>query len=178
MENPLRAGLARTHAPEPATVVIFGASGDLTRRKLVPALYNLMLDGLLPASFALVGVARREKSDAAFAGELRAGIEKHSRRPLESRLWDEGSGRIFYVQTPFEEEEGYRRLAERLDAIDREHGTEGNRLFYLATPPSSFPVIIERLGRAGQKRMLEKFNVESMVNRYAELYRRVLGDSF
>jgi glucose-6-phosphate 1-dehydrogenase len=152
LENPLRAGLSRSSAAEPATVVIFGASGDLTRRKLVPALYNLLLDGLLPASLALVGVARREKSDESFAGELREGIEQFSRRPLDSRLWDEAQGRVFYVQSSFDDDDGYRRLAERLDAIDREHGTEGNRLFYLATPPSAFPVIIERLGRAGLNR--------------------------
>ncbi|MDX1389468.1 MAG: glucose-6-phosphate dehydrogenase, partial [Acidobacteriota bacterium] len=151
-ENPLRAGLTRPKGVEPATVVIFGASGDLTRRKLVPALYNLVLDGLLPASFALVGVARREKSDADFAGELREGVENHSRRPLDSKLWEEAAPKISYVATTFEDDDGYKRLADRLDAIDREQGTEGNRLFYLATPPSAFPVIIERLGRAGLNR--------------------------
>jgi glucose-6-phosphate 1-dehydrogenase len=139
-------------AVEPGVVVIFGASGDLTRRKLVPALYNLGLDRLMSGSGAMVGVARREIPNETFAGQLREGIEKHSRRPLDPEVWKEAVPRISYVPTTFDDLDGYRRLGEHLDDLDRRLGTEGNRLYYLATPPSAFPVIIDRLGESGLNR--------------------------
>ncbi len=146
-ESPIHLGLGREGGADPCTVVIFGASGDLTRRKLVPALYNLHLDGLLPSAFAAVGVSRGEISDQAFADSLREGVEAHSRRALSGDVWQEFESGISCVAagTP----EGYRRLAEHLDALDRERGTGGNRLFYLATPPSAFTRIIEGLGGVG-----------------------------
>jgi glucose-6-phosphate 1-dehydrogenase len=150
--NPLRAGLTRERAAGPCSVVIFGASGDLTRRKLVPALYNLHLDRLLPAGFALVGVARRPLSDSAFAGAIRDGIVRHSRRPLDLDLWKEMAPRISYVPATFEDAEGYRRLADHLARLDRERGTGGSRLFYLATPPSAYPTIVKNLALAGLSR--------------------------
>jgi len=149
--NPLRIGLNNERTADPGIVVIFGASGDLTHRKLVPALYNLMLDRLLPGGGAIVGVARREVSDEAFRASLREGIESHSRRPLDPELWSELAPRISYVATPFEDLDGYRRLAEHLAILESRLGTRG-RLFYLATPPSAFAVIIERLGQAGLNR--------------------------
>jgi len=152
MRNPLRAGLRDERAVEPGVVVIFGASGDLTRRKLVPALYNLGLDRLMSGSGAMVGVARRDIPNEAFAEQLREGIEKHSRRPLDPEVWKEAVPRISYVSTTFDDLDGYRRLGEHLDDIDRRLGTEGNRLYYLATPPSAFPVIIDRLGKSGLNR--------------------------
>jgi glucose-6-phosphate 1-dehydrogenase len=152
MRNPLRAGLTDGRAVEPGIVVIFGASGDLTQRKLVPALYNLGLDRLMSGSGAMVGVARRDIPQEAFAEQLREGIEKHSRRPLDPEVWQEAIPRISYVPTTFDDLDGYRRLGEHLDDIDRRLGTEGNRLYYLATPPSAFPVIIDRLGKSGLNR--------------------------
>jgi glucose-6-phosphate 1-dehydrogenase len=139
--------LDREGGAGPCTVVIFGASGDLTRRKLVPALYNLHLDGLLPSAFAAVGVSRGEISDQAFADSLRKGVEAHSRRALSGDVWQEFESGLSCVAagTP----EGYRRLAEHLDALDRERGTGGNRLFYLATPPSAYTGIVEGLGGVG-----------------------------
>jgi glucose-6-phosphate 1-dehydrogenase len=150
--NPLRAGLREERAPEPCVVVIFGASGDLTRRKLVPALYNLLLERRLPGGFAVVGVARREMSDRAFADSLREGIERHSRRPLDEEIWNEIVPRIAYVRSTFEDPDGYARLSDRLGQVDRDHGTGGNRLYYLAVPPSAFPTVIERLDEAGLNR--------------------------
>jgi len=147
--NPLRAGLRRERPALPCSLVIFGASGDLTRRKLVPALYNLHLDRLLPAGFALVGVARRPLASAAFADALRDGILRNSRRPLDLDLWRELAPRISYVPAAFEDAEGYRRLAEHLARLDREQGTGGNRVFYLATPPSAYATIVENLALAG-----------------------------
>ena len=148
--NPLRVGLRGERAADPCAVVIFGASGDLTRRKLVPALYNLQLDGLLPGSFALVGAARGEQSHERFAGSLREGIEAHSRRALDAELWNELEPRISFVSTGGDA--GYQALADHLERIDEQHGTGGNRLFYLATPPSAFPGIIEQLGAVGLNR--------------------------
>jgi glucose-6-phosphate 1-dehydrogenase len=147
-ENPLRAGLRRELAAEPCCMVIFGASGDLTRRKLVPALYNLMLDRLLPSPFAVVGVSRRKMSDDEFRASLREGVESYSRRAFDENLWDDLSAGISFVPTE-NSVEGYRKLAEHLDRLDREKGSGGNRLFYVSTPPSAFPGIVDRLGEAG-----------------------------
>ena len=139
-------------APDPCTLVIFGASGDLTRRKLVPALYNLLIDDLMPERFSVVGVARRELSNEAFAESLRLGIESFSRRPLDETAWKRIRERVTYVSADTDDEAGYRELATVLDEADRRHETGGNRLFYLATPPSAFPVIVKRLGEAGLHR--------------------------
>jgi glucose-6-phosphate 1-dehydrogenase len=149
--NPLRVGLRRDRGAEPCTVVIFGASGDLTRRKLVPALYNLHLDRLMPTSFAVVGVARTEMSGDAFVAALRAGAQAHSRRGLNEEIWREIASGLSYV-TAGSEEKDYRRLAEQLDRLDRARGTGGNRLFYLATPPSAFPKIVRNLAATGLHR--------------------------
>jgi glucose-6-phosphate 1-dehydrogenase len=150
--NPLRLGLKRERAAEPCAIVIFGASGDLTQRKLVPALYNLQLDRLLPPAFAVVGVARRPVSDAEFVARLRAGLEAHSRRALEEESWQQLAPRIGYVPASFDDPAGYAALADRLDRLDREGATAGNRLYYLATPPSAFPTILEQLAAAGLSR--------------------------
>jgi glucose-6-phosphate 1-dehydrogenase len=131
--------------------VIFGASGDLTRRKLVPALYNLHLDRLMPANVAVVGVARREMSGDAFIAALRGGAQAHSRRGLNEEIWTEIASGLSYVTAGVEERD-YRRLAERLERLDRERGTGANRLFYLATPPSAVPKIVKNLEATGLHR--------------------------
>jgi glucose-6-phosphate 1-dehydrogenase len=148
--NPLRVGLRRDRGAEPCTVVIFGASGDVTRRKLVPALYNLHLDRLLPTGFAVVGVARREMSDDAFIETLRGGTQEHSRRESSEETWREIASGLSYVTAAGEED--YRKLAAHLDRLDRERGTCGNRLFYLATPPSAYPRVVRSLEAAGLHR--------------------------
>ena len=147
-ENPLRVGLRRDRGAEPCTIVIFGASGDLTQRKLVPALYNLHLDRLLPTGFAVAGVARREMSDEAFVTDMREATRRHSRRAMTEQSWAEIAGGLSYV-TVGSQKQDYRRLAEHLDRLDRERGTGGNRLFYLATPPSAFPRIVKGLQSSG-----------------------------
>jgi glucose-6-phosphate 1-dehydrogenase len=139
-------------APPPCTMVIFGASGDLTRRKLVPALYNLALDGLLPERFAVVGVARRPIEGQAFVETLAEGIRSHSRRPLSDDRWQDLARNISYIAANTDDSTGYDRLSAHLDELDQTLGTGGNRLFYMATPPSAFTVIVERLGRAGLQR--------------------------
>jgi len=133
-------------------MVIFGASGDLTRRKLLPALYNLLLDDLLPRPFAVVGAARRPLAGEAFAEGMRGGVERHSRRGLDLERWKELEPGITYCRVDEDDPESYRVLAEHLAAVERGQELPGNRLFYLATPPSAFPGIVRGLGEAGLNR--------------------------
>jgi glucose-6-phosphate 1-dehydrogenase len=150
LTNPLRAGSHLERTPSPATLVIFGASGDLTRRKLAPALYSLVRSGRLPAGLCVVGVARRPMSDAVFRDSLRAAIDEHARlRPVDASTWDALSPHIFYQAAEFSDPKAYGELERRLEEIDTAFGMRDNRLYYLATPPDAFPVIAENLGRAG-----------------------------
>ncbi len=150
--TPLRVETEPDRTPEPCAVVVFGATGDLTRRKLVPALYSLYLDRLLPPGMSIVGVARRKIGTEEFAGDLERGTRDHSRRPFDADVWKDLASKISYVGTDFDNPEGYGILADHLARLDREQGRVGNRLFYLATPPSSFPVIVRRLKEAGLSR--------------------------
>jgi glucose-6-phosphate 1-dehydrogenase len=148
--NPLREGLRTQQAPEPCAVVIFGATGDLTHRKLVPALYNLAHEGQLPQSFAIVGFARRPKTHDQFRAELRDAVAQFSRfQPINPAVWDSLAQAIFYHQSEFADTKGYLTLGKFLEKIDSERGTAGNRLFYLATAPTEFIGIIEQLGAGG-----------------------------
>jgi len=134
---------------EPCAIVIFGATGDLTHRKLVPALYNLAADGNLPPSVSVVGFARRDKTDEIFRTELEEAARKFSRQKINDEVWASFASSIFYHRSAFDQSEGYDALAERLDALDRERGTRANRLFYLAAAPDQFQVILENLSRSG-----------------------------
>ena len=150
--NPLRAGLRMQRTPAPATVVIFGATGDLTHRKLVPALYNLQRERLLPPGFSVVGFARRDWSDAYFRQTLHEGAERYSRSEIQSSIWDDFAEGCSYIRAPFDDPAGYQALSGRLDDLDAQRGTGGNRLFYLATPPESYVEIVRQLGAAGLNR--------------------------
>jgi glucose-6-phosphate 1-dehydrogenase len=147
--NPLREGLTTRSMPQPCTVVIFGATGDLTHRKLIPALYNIAADGDLPSALTVVGFARREKTDEQFRAELEEAARKFSRQSVQDELWKSFAGRIYYHRSEFGDDDGYKRLAERLDQIDTEHGTRGNRLFYLSVAPSEFEGILAKLKQFG-----------------------------
>ncbi len=146
--NPLRAGLRLEKVPEPACIVVFGATGDLTHRKILPALYNLRRVGLLPPETTIVGFARRPYTDEQFRVDLKEAVSQHSRVPLQDAIWDDFAAGIFYQQGEFHEPEAYKRLSQRLDELSASRGTRDNRLFYLATPPSLGPTIIEQLGHA------------------------------
>jgi glucose-6-phosphate 1-dehydrogenase len=149
-QNPLRDGLMEERLPEPCTVVIFGASGDLTKRKLLPALYSLAKDRLLPPSFAVVGFARRPVTDEAFRAQMREGVSKYARkRPIDEQLWSSFEPGIFYHQGEFDNLEAYKSLKTRLEQIDKQRGVPGNRVFYISTPPSSFGTVVKNLGIAG-----------------------------
>ena len=149
-ENPLREGLSEERRPDPCTLVIFGASGDLTRRKLLPALYSLFRDQLLPENFAVVGFARSAKEREVFAQAMREGCESFARRrPVDAESWDKFSRSLYYVAGNFDQPADYMKLREAFDRIDQERGTRGNRIFYLATPPDYFEHILSNLGGSG-----------------------------
>jgi len=147
--NPLREGLSSRAMPEPCTLVIFGATGDLTHRKLVPALYNLAADGALPPAMSVVGFARRDKSDEIFRGELEDAAKKHSRQSVHEELWGSFAASLCYHRSGFDDLAGYESLAGRLAVMDAARGTRGNRLFYLAAAPDQFEVILENLRKSG-----------------------------
>ncbi|MGI8432107.1 MAG: glucose-6-phosphate dehydrogenase [Chthoniobacterales bacterium] len=147
--NPLREGLSNKAVPQPCAVVIFGATGDLTHRKLVPALYNIAADGELPPAVAVIGFARRPKTDDEFRKEMGEATRKFSRQTVRDEIWDKFADALYYHQSEFGDEAGYKTLAERLDKLDEESGTRGNRLFYFAASPDAFETIIENLQKAG-----------------------------
>jgi glucose-6-phosphate 1-dehydrogenase len=152
--NPLRAGLEAERTPEPCIAVIFGASGDLTRRKLMPALHALALEHRLPVGFTVLGVARRPLTDAVFREEMREAVAQHGRTgPPDPAEWVSFAEGLSYQALPdYGDSRGYAELAARLTRLDRERGTRGNMLFYLAIPPSAFPSVVRGLGAAGLAR--------------------------
>jgi len=147
--NPLREGLSTRAVPQPCTIVIFGATGDLTHRKLIPALYNLSADGELPPAVAVVGFARREKTDEDFRKEMEESTRQFSRQTVRDEIWKTFAQSIFYHQSDFADESGYQKLADRLAKIDQERGTRGNRLFYFAVAPDQFEPILKHLKAVG-----------------------------
>ncbi len=130
-------------------MVIFGATGDLTKRKLIPALYNIAADGELPPAVSVVGFARRPKTDDEFRKEQEEATRQFSRQTVRDEIWNAFAKSLFYHQSEFHDSAGYKNLAERLDQIDRERGTGGNRLFYLAVAPDQFEPILKNLKDAG-----------------------------
>jgi glucose-6-phosphate 1-dehydrogenase len=149
--NPLREGLLAEQIANPCSAVFFGASGDLFKRMLLPAIYSMHLGGTLPADFALVGFARTAYTDDAFREYCRQQLELFmppEKKP-QGPLWDDFAKRISYVTADFNDTRHYVALKERLEQNDAEFGTAGNHLFYLATPPPVFPIIITHLHEAG-----------------------------
>src|SRR5436305_5307814 len=147
--NPLREGLSTRAVPQPCAIVIFGATGDLTHRKLIPALYNLAADGELPPPVTVIGFARRPKTDDDFRSEMEDAIRKFSRQAVRDEIWNNFAQSLFYHQSDFADESGFKTLAERLEKVDKERGTRGNRLFYFAVGPDQFEPILKHLKTAG-----------------------------
>jgi glucose-6-phosphate 1-dehydrogenase len=137
-------GTMRAAAPPPQTIVIFGATGDLTRRKLIPALFRLFVEGLLPESFAVLGVAMEPLSDEAYRQRMKEAIGEFA-GGADGGTWDEFAARLGYVDADFGKPDGFRRLHERLLELDRTRGTAGNRLFYLAIPPTVIAQVVAGL---------------------------------
>ncbi len=162
-EHPLEEPGQFSRSMDPCILIIFGASGDLTARKLMPAIYNLKRESQLPTNFACVGFARREKSHKDFRNEMKEGVSKHSRvKPIDETLWNTFQEQIFYHQSEFDDEGGYDRLKKFLSDLDNQFGTKGNRVFYLSTQPSYFPMIIEKLRKHG---LIYDHNQEGMWSR-------------
>jgi glucose-6-phosphate 1-dehydrogenase len=140
---------SRSFSPGPCTLVIFGGSGDLAKRKLVPAVYNLLLDGVLPANYAILGLGRKPLSDQEFRAVSREGIVKYSRQKLADEKWTEFERRLFYLAGGIDEPQTYHDIKTRCEKIEAELKLPGNRIFYLAIPPTSFAPACEGLKQAG-----------------------------
>jgi glucose-6-phosphate 1-dehydrogenase len=146
-ENPLLEGLRKRRSAEPCALTIFGASGDLTQRKLFPALYSLAFRHLLPHEFGVVGVARTPMSDEAFSEKMRQAVVDHARDEFRQDVWDELAEGIRYIATDFAEDGGEQRVVDCLNTLDKERGTAGNRLYYLAVPPAAIETIVVAMGQ-------------------------------
>jgi glucose-6-phosphate 1-dehydrogenase len=148
--NPLREGLRLERVPDPCVVVLFGATGDLAHRKVLPALYQLWRTNLLPHELVVLCIGRRPYSVDDLRNEYRASLEKYSRvLPLDEAAWRSLAARIAYLRLDFTDPEGFNELAVGLEEIDRTQRTAGNHLYYLATQPSAFAEIVAQLGRVG-----------------------------
>jgi glucose-6-phosphate 1-dehydrogenase len=149
-DNPLREGLRLERVPDPSVLVLFGATGDLAHRKVIPALYQLWRTNLLPHDFVVLAVGRRDYTDDTLRGELRTALEKYSRvLPLDEAAWRSFAGRIRYLKLDFANATDYEKLVSVLGDIDNEQNCRGNHLYYLATQPSAFAEIVAQLGRVG-----------------------------
>ncbi|MGH3082830.1 MAG: glucose-6-phosphate dehydrogenase [Gaiellaceae bacterium] len=145
-ENPLLDGLRLRRTPEPCVLTIFGASGDLTRRKIFPALYSLALRKLLPEQFAVVGIARTEHSTEEFVAAMEAAVREFGRDEFREDVWERIAAVTRYVSTDFAHERGQDMVAETLTELDEQLGTRGNRVYYLAVPPTAMPELVQELG--------------------------------
>ncbi len=144
--NPLSTGLRLERVPAPCVMVIFGVSGDLTARKLMPSLYDLAVGHPLPEGFSIVGVSHRDWNDEIFRAEMRKAAEEGAGAPVTDETWELFAQGLFYVKGSFEDEATYTDLKTRLETIDEERRAHGNRLFYLATSPKFYAPIIRHLG--------------------------------
>jgi glucose-6-phosphate 1-dehydrogenase len=151
--NPLREGLQRQRVAEPCAMVIFGASGDLAHRKLMPAIYSLAHEGSLPPWFALVAVAIDDFTTDAFRAEMQRAVEEFGRhKPISHAVWNALARNVHYVRGDFQQADTFRRVQALLDDLDREQGTQGNRLFYLSTAPTLVETISTQLREHGLTR--------------------------
>jgi glucose-6-phosphate 1-dehydrogenase len=143
--NPLRQGLPREALADPCAFVIFGASGDLTKRKLMPALFSLYCQGMLSQGFAVIGFARTDYTDEQFREQMRQAVERSGQLEVGSCAWEDFASCLTYVSADYDNPEAYRQIGDRLAWSDKEHGTSGNRLIYLAVPGFGFDDIVENL---------------------------------
>lgn len=147
--HPFLEGLSSHRGAPPTAIVIFGASGDLTARKLMPALYNLGVDNLLPADFSFIGYGRREMTDDEFRHSMKEAVEKFSRRPLDEKLWENLSKGIRFQVGGYDDAESFARLGEKIESLEEQVGGKIQTLFYISTPPSAFASILNNLGMSG-----------------------------
>ena len=145
-ENPLLEGLGPRRAPEPCVLVIFGASGDLTHRKIFPALYALARRKLLPENFAIVGAARSDWSDDEFRDQMEHAVREFGRDDFDQDVWDWLAKATHYVAVDFADRSQDDKLLQRMNELDAERGTRGNRVYYLAVPPQAMPMVVKEVG--------------------------------
>ncbi len=145
---PATSTLTNGKLPDSVTLVIFGGAGDLAHRKLLPALYNLHVDGALPPRIAIVGAGRKAFSDDDYRAFAKDGVEHFSRRPLDTSAWNAFASSLAFVNLSIDEPGAMATLGSRLDLLEHEHGLSGNRIYYLAVPPSLFIPTVEQLARA------------------------------
>ena len=150
-DNPLRLPTDRrlNRIAGPSGLIIFGVTGDLARKKLMPAVYDLANRGLLPPGFALVGFARRDWEDEDFAKVVHDSVRQYARTPFDEDVWSQLSRGIRFVQGEFHDDSAFTRLKATIEELDRDRGTMGNHAFYLSIPPDSFPVVTEQLRNSG-----------------------------
>jgi glucose-6-phosphate 1-dehydrogenase len=150
INNPLREGLRLERTADPCTVIIYGASGDLTKRKLVPALYRLTQERLVPGEFAIVGVSRSAMSHDDFRAKMKDAVATFSEaKRVDEAVWESFAKGIFYLPGDIGSPESYKQLSDLLDQIDKDRGTAGNRVFYLSTAPEHYAMAVKQLGDAG-----------------------------
>ncbi len=147
-ENPLAEGLRMRRPPEPFALTIFGASGDLTQRKLMPALYSLCFRGLLPDRFAIVGVSRTNMATGEFRERMREAVTEHARDEFREDVWERLAEGLQYLAADVGDDAGRQQLVAALDELDETRGTAGNRVYYLAVPPKAIAAIVTALGQA------------------------------
>lgn len=181
LDNPLRVGLQQERTPDPTIIVFYGASGDLVKRKLVPALYHLRRERRLSAQTTIVGVARRDWSDDYFREQMREGIESYSDGIGAEEIWRDFADGLFYCPGNMSDPASYQRLNALLTDLDSKRGTRGNRMFYLSVGPEFFPEAIKQLGAAGMLSDPEKHRlvIEKPFGRdlaSAQALNRVVGD--
>ena len=150
--HPFLEGLSRHRGAPPTIMVIFGASGDLTARKLIPGLYNLALDSLLPGDFHLIGFGRTPIADDAFREMAISGIREFSRRKLDERPWSAVAKNLSYHAGPYDDRDSFVSLKQKIEAIQADAGKEMQLLFYISTPPSVFGDVLGNLGATGLSR--------------------------
>src|SRR5581483_11873647 len=142
--------VVRSRPPDPCVIVIFGVTGDLTHRKLAPALYNLAREGDLPERFALIGTSTSVTSAGEFRAQLRESVSKYSRtKPIDEAVWQRFSAPLETVTADVKTPDDYRRLRQTIEEVEKKYGLQGNRLYYLAVPPGVFPTILRNLKDAG-----------------------------
>ena len=149
--NPLRVPYDKrlNRIAGPSSLIIFGVTGDLSRKKLMPAVYDLANRGLLPPGFSLVGFARRDWEDQDFEKVVYDAVKQYSRTPFQDDVWQQLAQGIRFVSGEFDDEASFERLRETVEKLDVERGTMGNHAFYLSIPPKAFPLVTEQLSRSG-----------------------------
>ena len=148
--NPLRKGLAANRIADPCNVIFFGATGDLMKRMLLPAMWNQRLEEMLPSNYGIIGYSRSDDDDEKFRAEMRKAVDEFSRTGPETEpLWSDFAKHLSYVSGTFDDANCFHKLRAQIEKNDKELGTGGNRLFYLSTPPSLFAQIVDQLDRAG-----------------------------